>query len=195
MIRLYFKTIKYMVVVLSKQVWLNAVALESLCSVLCLTADQRAKSVHLPFLHTPLSHAQKQCRQEKRQAGEAAVIKHFSRWPVKGRQSWHMQGPWPLLRDWAAGPLGSSIRPTRWHAGRSANGHEWRTCLRPAHTSFSSSAAPGIMYCDGQINIWEYIMINNNQRKPGQPAMKVTCYAIHSDSIQLRRAWGSTLPL
>lgn len=48
------------------------------------------------------------------------------------------------------------------------------------------------MHCDVHINTSEYIRINNNYGKPGQPAMKVTRYAIHSDSIQLRQAWGST---
>lgn len=62
---------------------------------------------------------------------------------------------------------------------------------RPAdtiHTSFSFSAAVGVMHADVQINTSQHIRINNNQRKPGQPAMKVTRYAIHSDSIQLRQA-------
>lgn len=64
-------------------------------------------------------------------------------------------------------------------------------CSRPAetiHTSFSSSAAFGVMHRDVRVNTSEYIRINNNHGKPGQPAMKVTRCAIHSDSVQLRQA-------
>lgn len=145
-------------------------------------------SVHLLFLYTPASHRHTQAVHAKnREAGEAsAALEHFSHRPVKGRQSGHMRGTWPLLQDSTASPLGSSIRPTRCQAGGSANGSEWRTCLRPAETIHTSSF--GVTHCDVQINTAEYIGINNNHGKPGQPAMKVTRYAIHSDSIQLRQA-------
>lgn len=48
-------------------------------------------------------------------------------------------------------------------------------------SSSSSSATFVVMHCDVQVNTSEYIMINNNQRKPAQPAVKVPRSATHSD--------------
>ena len=86
--------------------------------------------------------------------------------------------------------------PQAGQPSETSGGPVWGQAEKNPLPWFSSSATFGVMSrCDVRVNTPEYTSVNNNRRRPGQPGMKVTRNATHSDSVQLRQAWGNTFTL